>query len=375
MIKKLVLSTMLLSALLIACNSPQESNNVQALPMEELLIGTYTADSSKGIYNYVFDPNSGELNEVSIIEGIENPSYIVSSTDHKHFYSVIENDPGYVAAFQKDSTGKWTEQNRLETMGAHPCHLSIDKTGKWLFVANYSGGNLAVIGINNDGSLSQVSQEIKHIGSGPNKDRQQAPHVHSVNISPDNKMLYVADLGTDELIAYSFDDVRGELEKKQVIKVPPGSGPRHLEFNPAKNLLYVICELSSSVAVIKTEKDSAEIVQIIATLPEGSDEENYCADIHLSKNGKFLYGSNRLHDTIVVFEVATDGLLKQKSFHSTLGSFPRNFAIDPSGKFLLVANQRTNNIVVYDIDQETGAINPKKDQVIIPSPVCLEFIQ
>lgn len=347
----------------------------ESLAKQTMLIGTYTGTGSQGIYEYIFDPNDGSFSEKSIIGGVENPSFLKATKAGNHFYAVSETKNGSIVSYAKDSTGSWKELNRIKEIGASPCHLNLDNTEKWIFVANYSSGDLLVLPILPDGSLGEISQRITHSGSGPNESRQKAPHVHSVNISPDNTKLYVADLGTDKVVVYDFDVRTGILTLKNEISTAPGSGPRHLTFHPSKSIIYVIEELSSTISVLDVSSDSTLVLQNLSTLPEGFDEESFCADIHIDKAGKYLYGSNRLHDTIALFEVQEDGKLKAQSHHSTLGSFPRNFGIDPSGKFLIAANQKSDNIVVYKIDSKDGTIGPLNDQIKIPAPVCIEFIQ
>lgn len=358
-----------------SCSNPSQEENSEELTMENMLVGTYTSTGSKGIYEYKFNPNDGSFQEISIIEGIENPSFLKANSAGDKFYAVSETDGGMLISFRKDSTGSWNEINRIVGVGANPCHINLDKTEKWAFVANYSSGDLVVIPILTDGSLGEVGQRISHSGAGPNKARQESPHVHSVNISPNNEQLFVADLGVDKVFVYDFDQNSGLLTSKSEINTPSGSGPRHLVFHPNKPIIYVIEELTSTISVVDIAADSSIILQNLSTLPEGFEEESYCADIHIDKSGKYLYGSNRLHDTIALFEVQENGTLLAKSHHSTLGSFPRNFAIDPSGRFLLAANQKSDNVVVYKIDPKDGTIGPLNDQIKIPAPVCIEFFQ
>ncbi|SOE21366.1 6-phosphogluconolactonase [Spirosomataceae bacterium TFI 002] len=359
-----------------SCNSKEEeTTTVEVLPSETMLIGTYTGTGSQGIYEYTFNPNDGTFAEKSIIGGVENPSFLKANKAGNTFYSVSEANKGSLISFSKDSTGSWKELNRIEGIGSSPCHINLDKSEKWIFVANYSSGDLVVLPIAADGSLGEISQRITHEGTGPNKKRQTKSHVHSVNISPDNTLLYVADLGIDKVVVYNFDQNTGQLSPKSEIMTPSGSGPRHLTFHPSKSIIYVIEELTSTISVVDISSDSSVVIQNLTTLPEGFDEESYCADIHIDKAGKYLYGSNRLHDTIALFEVQEDGTIKAKSHHSTLGSFPRNFALDPSGKYLIAANQKSDNIVIYNIDPSDGTIGPLTQQIKVPAPVCIEFIQ
>lgn len=371
--KKILFAYLIFSAW--SCTQPSQEEKIETLAMENILIGTYTSTGSKGVYEYEFNPNDGSFSQKSVVEGIENPSFLKVNRAGDRFYAVSEINDGMLFAFAKDSIGSWKELNRTLAIGANPCHINLDASEKWIFVANYSSGDLVVVPILADGSLGEIKQRISHSGSGPNKARQEKPHVHSVNISPNNKQLFVADLGLDKVFVYDFDQNSGLLSPKSEIKTAPGSGPRHLTFHHSKPIVYVIEELTSSISVVNIGSDSAIVVQNLSTLPDGFDEESYCADIHLDKSGKYLYGSNRLHDTIVLFEVQEDGTLLSKSHHSTLGSFPRNFALNPSGNFLLAANQKSDNIVVYKIDQKDGTIGPLNEQIKIPAPVCIEFFK
>jgi 6-phosphogluconolactonase len=235
---------------------------------------------------------------------------------------------------------------------------------------------LAVLPVKADGSLEEPSQTIQHVGSGPNKSRQEKPHVHSVNISPDNKNLYVADLGTDIVTNYAFDEATGKLSKVQEMSVKAGSGPRHIAFHPNLPLMYVIQEMAGIITQFSVKDGMLTKVEEVSTLPKDFKGENSCADIHFSPDGKFLYGSNRFYDMIVTFAVDEQtGKLTQLSQTSVKGKVPRNFGITPDGKYLLVANQETDNIVIFERDAKTGALKDLNLELKISMPVCIKFLK
>ncbi len=342
----------------------------------KLLVGTYTKKGSEGIYVYDFDVNSGEMSLVNKATGIEDPSFLVVSPDKKFVYSVCETTGGQAVgyAFDKEN-GALKELNRVSSGGVHPCHITIDKTGKWIMVGNYTGGSLSVIPVLGNGTLAPPSQTIQHFGKGPNAERQEKPHVHSVNISENNKDVYVPDLGTDKVMAYRFDETTGKLIEGNSMSVTAGSGPRHFTFSPNGKFAYVIQELTGKVTAFEYTNGNLKMIEEVSTLPDNYVGKNSCADIHISPDGKFLYGSNRFFDTIVVFEIdQITGKLTQKSQHSVLGKTPRNFAIDPSGKFVLVANQDSDNVVVFKRNVKNGKLSPTGKTYKISMPVCLKFL-
>jgi 6-phosphogluconolactonase len=249
----------------------------------------------------------------------------------------------------------------------------MDKTGQWIFVGNYTGGNLSVAKINKDGSIKQPHQVIQHYGSGPDKSRQEKPHVHSVNISPDNKCLVVADLGTDQLINYSFDSKTGKLTESQKIKVSDGSGPRHFVFHQTLPYAYLIQELTGKVSVFSYKNGKLKFIEEVSSLPDQFDGKNSSADIHISKDGKYLYASNRYYDTVVGFTIdQITGKVTQLGQTSTKGNLPRNFGITPDGKYMLVANQGTDNVVVFKL--ENGKMIDLGLELSISMPVCVKFL-
>ncbi len=367
--------TFLFSGLILTLVSCQEKSNDQQQQVEtpvkdiSLFVGTYTKKGSEGIYYYKFNPKTGESRQVAIGTDIENPSFLALSADGKYLYSVSEADGiGVVAFAVTDSSLIKINQAK----GAGGCYIAIDKTGKWAITGNYGDGSLSVYPILADGSIGESVQTVKHTGSGPNKERQGAPHVHSVNFSPNNKDVFVPDLGIDKVMAYRFNDSTGILTEGNSIAVTPGSGPRHFTFSPDEKHAYVIQELTNKVTAFNYKDGNLEAIEEVSTLPEGFDDKSFCADIHISPDGKFLYGSNRYHDTIVVFEIdPATGKLTQVSHHSVMGAVPRNFALTPDGKKILVANQDTDNIVIFDRDEKTGKISPTGQEIKVSMPVCL----
>jgi 6-phosphogluconolactonase len=350
---------------------------------DKVFIGTYTSGSSKGICAYDMDDETGKLTPANTPAEIENPSYLVFSKNKKYLYAVVENTEyngeygGAVAAFFiNSSTGELDYLNYQSTKGKHPCHLCVDSDNKYLFAANYSEGSLSMFPINEDGSLAACSQNIRHEGSGPNKQRQEAPHVHFVALTPNEKQLCAIDLGIDAVKVYDFDKPKGILSynEKLTVKLKPGSGPRHMAFHPNGNFVYIITELSCEIAALKYSKVGFEAIEYVSTLPQGYTGDNTCAAIQLSPDGKFLYASNRGDDSIAIFKINTNsGRLALVEITSTLGNSPRDFAIDPTGRSLYVTNQNSDNISAFVVDNETGKISSTGEFIEISRPVCIKF--
>jgi 6-phosphogluconolactonase len=346
-----------------------------------LFIGTYTNGQSKGIYVYRFNTSTGTGTEVSTIVA-KNPSYLSLSPDGKHLYATDEEqEGGAVAAYAfEPSTGKLALLNTQSSQGSCPCYVSEDKTGKWVFVANYCSGSLAALPVNSDGSLAPAVQIIRQFGKGYDTARQASAHVHSTIFSPDEKFLLAADLGTDKEHVYSFNPA-GSMPltdlRDSVASLKPGTGPRHIAFHPSKPDVYILGELSGTVDGFHFDAKDGKMThfQRIRTTPESFKGDPGSADIHISADGKFLYASNRgISNTLAVFGIRKDGTLVNKQIISVNGKFPRNFVIDPTGHFLLVANGNTNNIVVFAIDAMTGLLKATGKEISIPNPVCLKFL-
>lgn len=347
-----------------------------------LIIGTYTKTQDKGLFVYKFDSETGILTFESATEGIKNPSYLAISDDGKKVYSVNESGTerkGGVSAFNFDAkTGKLAFINEQETIGAGPCYISISKDNKFIFTANYSGGNMSVLPLAEDGKIEKLTQLIQHEGSSVNQSRQKEPHAHSAIFSPDGKTLYSADLGTDKLYAYQYNskNTKPLTDANQAfIKAEAGYGPRHFDFNKKGNKVYLVAELTGMVSVFDRDKKGLKNIQNISMNTADFKGTNGAADIHLSNDGKFLYATNRGSvNEIVIFKVdEKTGLLERIGAQSTLGKTPRNFMIDPTDNFLLVANQNSDDVFVFKRDKSTGMLTYINEKISLGSPVCLKM--
>jgi 6-phosphogluconolactonase len=349
-----------------------------------LLIGTYTGVKSEGIYVYKFNSATGDNSFVSVVKS-SNPSFLAVSPNNKFVYAVNENADstrftvgGNISAFAFNKmNGTLTEINKQPSGGKHPCYVAIDKTGQWVFAGNYSSGSIGLLHTNKDGSLDTLKQIIQHQGSGPNAGRQQGPHVHSTNLSADNKYLYVPDLGIDKVMIYAFDKKKGVLKYTSAASSEPGNGPRHFEFAPNNKFAYLMEEMSGTVVCYKAVNGNLQMQQRISALPANFKGAVGAADIHISPNGKFLYCSNRGDaNSISIFSInAANGKLTLLGQQSTLGKTPRNFNFDPSGNFLLVANQNSDDIVVFKIDTKTGLLTDSGKRINVGNPVCLKWVK
>ncbi len=348
-----------------------------------LLVGTYTTGKSKGVYVFRFNSQNGEIQWVSSTDSATNPSFLAVSPDKQKIYTVNEtggDQPGYVSAYDFDAaTGQLYYINSQPTGGDHPCYVTVDKTGKWVITGNYTGGNISVFPVASDGSLKHYVQKIQHTGSSSNKDRQEKPHVHGTFFSPDERFLLVPDLGTDKLMMYAFNPTTKQPLKPATMPFAasaPGSGPRHLDFHPNQKFVYLLEELTGSIKVYRYNSGYLTGIQQIATHPKDYTGQTGSADIHVSPDGKFLYASNRGEENnLAIFSIDQNtGKLTSIGYQPVPGAGPRNFIIEPSGNFLLVANQRTNNIVTYRINKQTGLLQQLIRQTEVPNPVCLKLI-
>lgn len=344
-----------------------------------LLVGTYTNScESKGIYVYDFNVNTGDFSFKNVSENTVSPSYLSVSKDNKFVYAVNENGAeSTVSAFKyAPSSGKISLINKQNANGADPCYLINDDQN--VIVANYSGGNIAVFGKSHDGSITETKQLVQHYGKGPNVQRQQGPHVHMVYFSPDRKFVLSNDLGLDKVYLYAYDaDAKVDnLKVCDSVSVTAGSGPRHLTFSNDGKWVYLLQELNGSLTTFKYAKGKLKKIGETSILAKDFNGTFSGADIHISPDGKFLYASNRGEaNTISIFEISKNGKLKSKGQTSTLGKGPRNFVIDPTGNFLLVAHQYTNNVVVFKRDQASGALTDTGKRIELCSPVCLVFTE
>ncbi len=347
-------------------------------------VGTYTGHGSQGIYAYRFDEGTGKLSAIGLAAETASPSFLVLSKNKHFLYTVNELEnyqgkpSGGVSAFAIQPSGeKLTFLNELPSRGEDPAHLALDRTGRYLLVANYTSGNVTVFPVKKDGSLGEASAFVQHRGSSVNRERQEGPHAHEIVMSPDNRFALVTDLGLDEIFSYPFNAAKGTLGEPHITKSHPGAGPRHMIFSKDGRFLYVIHELQSTIVVYSYQPADGGLkeLQTISALPADFKGKSTAAEIALSPSGKFLYGSNRGSDSIAVFSVnPAKGTLKVVEFDSSMGKTPRDFVIDPSGRFLLAANQDSNNIVVYRINQASGHLTPTGDKTELSSPVCLQFL-
>jgi len=366
----------------------QRSNDKN--PKEMLVyIGTYTSGKSRseGIYIYKLDFASGALEPYKTVKNVVEPSFLAIDKNKKYLYAVNETieyegaKSGAVSAFAiNQKTGDLEFLNKQPSLGGAPCHVSVSDNGKFVLVANYIGGNVAVFPIEKNGNLGAAIDLEQHGGeTGPNKDRQEAAHAHSINLDENNRFAVACDLGTDKIMVYQFDGESGKLKSNEqpYFQTKAGAGPRHSVFHPNGKTAFVINELDSSVTSLSfdAKRGTLKEIQTIPTLPVGWAGANTCADIHVAPNGKFLYGSNRGHDSIVSYKInEKTGGLELVEHVSTGGKTPRNFAIDPSGKFLLAANQNSDSIVIFRIDEQSGKLSATGKTVQVPSPVCLKLI-
>jgi 6-phosphogluconolactonase len=350
-----------------------------------LYVGAYTDKGAKGIYVYRYDPASGQLSDSQVAAETVNPSFVTIDDKDRRLYAVNEvqkyqnESSGGVSAFSIQPDGQLHFLNEVASGGADPCYISIDKTGKYVLVANYTGGSISVFPIQRDGGLGAATAFIQHKGSGPNRERQEAAHAHWIETSPDNRFTISADLGMDELLVYHFDASTGKLSPNDppFAKTEPGAGPRHLAFDANGKFAYVINELQSTVSVFSYDAANGVLhpLQNISALPKEFSGENTAAEIAIHPNGRFLFASNRGHDSIAVFLIdKTKGTLQLIDNFSVKGRTPRSFVIDPTGSRLLVANQDTGNIVVFRINRSTGRLTATGQEVKVPAPVCLKFI-
>lgn len=363
----------LLTSLLLFLQVSSQSNQPY------LILGTYTGTGSKGIYVYRFNSDTGKADLVSTVES-SNPSFLAISKNGDFVYAVNEDKPGKVSAYSfNKTTGALALLNQVDAEGDHPCYVAIDKTGKWVAVGNYSSGTLSLYPVQKDGSLGKAIQRIQHLGSSVNTERQEGPHVHATVFSPDNKYLLVPDLGTDVLRVYAFNAKKGMLvpAKSPLAPSEAGAGPRHLCFSPDGKFVYLLEELTGTIAVYEFQKGKLLLRQNISAQPLDYLGPAGSADIHVSPDGKYLYASNRAEsNTIGIFKIQQGtGLLSLADHVSTEGKTPRNFNFDPTGKFLLAANQNSNNVVIFKVDKATGFLSDSGERIELPKPVCVAWVE
>lgn len=377
----------LFSAPLLLSSRAQSPEKPSAKGQYIAYAGTYTSKTtSKGIYAYRFDAEKGQLTPIGVAAETADPSFLTVHPSGKYLYAVNEignfngESSGALSAFAINAkTGALKLLNQVPTRGAGPCYVALDQTGAYVLVANYDSGSIASFSVHADGSLGTASGFVQHSGTGPNKERQEGPHAHWIGTSPDNHFALAVDLGLDQVIVYGFDGDKGIFTPmlSGFAKVKPGSGPRHLAFHPSGKFAYVLSEMASTVTVFsyKAKTGSFSSLQTISALPDDYSGPKEAAEIAVHPLGKFLYSSNRGHDSIAVFAIdQKKGTLKSLGQVLTGGKTPRHFAIDPTGAYLLVENQESNNIVIFHIDPASGSLTPTGQTVEVPSPVCLTFV-
>lgn len=342
-------------------------------------IGTYTKGESKGIYKFVMNSESGKIEEICLSAEIGNPTYLAISKDNKYLYSVAKvGEEGGVAAFSinKDSGGLKLINYKTEA-GSPPCHVSLDRMNKYLFSANYHRGIAETYPIGKDGDVGDSYSRVVHEGYGPNNERQEKPHVHYAALTPDERYLCAIDLGIDKICVYNFEDGLLSAANELSVDLKPGTGPRHMDFHPNGRFAYIITELSSEIIALEylPKERKFKVFQCISSLPKDFLYENLGSAIHITQDGKFLYASNRGHDSIAVFKIdSLSGKLTLVSHTSTMGKHPRDFEIDPTGNFLIAANMDSNNIVIFKIDKQSGMLEQTGEIAAVPSPVCIKFL-
>jgi 6-phosphogluconolactonase len=351
-----------------------------------VFVGTYTGGKSKGIYRCELDLATGQLSDPTLAAETTNPSFLAIHPSHRFLYTVGEvgrfegKSSGAVNAFTLDpKSGELKALNAQPSSGGGACYLVVDHGGKHVLVANYGGGNASVLAIGEDGRLGERTAFVQHEGKGSDPGRQEAPHAHSINLDAANRHAFVADLGLDRVLIYRYDADKGTLAKNDPpsVALPDRSGPRHFAFHPSGRYAYVINEMANTVTAMSydAERGILKPVQTVTTLPEGFKGQSWTAEVQVHPSGKFLYGSNRGHNSIAVFLIDEKSGELTPAGHATDGiKVPRNFGIDPTGKYLLVANQDGDSILVFSIDPKTGALKATGAKVEVAKPVCVKFV-
>ena len=350
-----------------------------------LYVGTYTGEtSSRGIYALSLDRDSGALRGGALAAESASPSFLALAPDGQALYAVNEltdfggRSSGAVSVFARDpKSGALTLLGQQPSRGGAPCYVTVDRAGRYVLVANYVGGSVALLPIDRTRALGEATAVVQLVGSGPNKERQAGPHAHCIILDAPNRFAIAADLGTDSLLIYRVDDRRGLLTPAAPpsLKLHPGAGPRHLAFAPGNRTLYVLNELDSTLVALAYDVIRGRLTerQVLSTRPAGATGDNFPADVHVHPRGHAVYASNRGDDSIAVFSVAATGRLTLAQTVSTEGHWPRNFAVDTAGEHLLVANQRSDSVVGFRIDADTGRLRPSGARIELPAPVCLVF--
>jgi len=348
-----------------------------------VFVGTYTKTPEAGINFFQFNTASGRLTKPEVVASVANPTFLALHAGRPLLYAISEvaefgrDKSGFVSAYRiQPRTGRLDLLNRQSSGGPGPCHVSVDRTGRLVLVANYGGGSVASLPIQSDGSLKAAVTVDQHHGASVRRARQSGPFAHCIDADPSNRFVISADLGIDKLLIYRLNAAEGTLTPNQpaFAETARGAGPRHLAFHPNGRFLYAINELDCTITLFRYDstRGTLESLQSVSTLPDGFTGDNSAAEIQVHPSGRFLYGSNRGHNSIAIFAVdAETGKLRSLGHRSTQGKTPRHFALDPSGRFLLAANQDSGNVVVFRVDPQTGLFEPTGSSVSIPAPVCV----
>lgn len=359
----------------------KDNEDVAGATKQLVFVGTYTGGASEGIYSFRFDPATGKSTDLKLAAKIKNPSFLAIHPDGQHLYSVSEVDgEGGISAFKINvADGTLKHLNATSTQGGSPCHLVVDKTGKFVLAANYGGGSVCVVPIRDDFTVGPTVSFIQHAGHSITPERQAGPHAHSVNLDAANRFAFVADLGLDQVLIYRFDEKTGALTpaEQPYIAIEPGSGPRHFAFHPSGKYAYVINEILMTVTVMKYDAEHGRLTEIetVATIPEAVRPEFSTAEVVAHPSGKYLYGSNRVHDTIAVFTIdAATGKLQRIANEPTRGKTPRNFALDLTGSYLFAENQASDTVVLFRINADDGTLHATGDVLEVGSPCCIRSL-
>ena len=378
LVNRILLSGLVAAALLV-CSRPAVADELL------VFVSAFAPGDEGAIHAFTFDGDAGTLKQIHRTSDVEHPFFLAASPDGRFLYSI--HAPGQfggeqdelVAAFEIVSrNGELKRLNQQSTRGTAACYLDVDATGQTVVVANYLTGSVAAFPVNEDGSLGESVSFVQHVGASVNPDRQTEPHAHCFVVSPDNRFVFAADLGIDQVLSYRLNagDATLSPARQPYVRTPPGAGPRHLTFDPDGEHLYVINELDNSVTLFEYDAQTGILIeqQTISTLPDDFDGTSYCADLKITPDGQYLYGTNRGHDSIAAYRIDDQGRLTLLGIEPSLGKGPQNLAITPDGRFLLCANMPGNNLVVFRIDPETGLIQPEGDPLSMPSPSCIVLL-
>jgi 6-phosphogluconolactonase len=346
-------------------------------------VGTFTKPhgTAEGIYVYRFDPETGALTHAQTLAGVASPAFLALDAQQRYLYAVNETNDGAVSAYARDSkTGELRALNSQSAHGASPCYVSLDAPGRYALVANYNGETVTALPVGEDGRLGEATSVVRHQGSSVNQQRQDRPHPHMIAPVPNGRYVLATDLGMDRVMVYELDGASGRLEPNQsgpaFGETVPGAGPRHFAFAPHGRTVYVINELDSTLTVFDFDGEMGALRarQTVSTLPDGFDSTSWCAHVVVSPDGRFVYGSNRGHDSITIWSIDREsGGVTLVGHESTRGETPRNFALDPTGNWLLAANQDTHTVVTFRRDPDSGRLTATGQVAEIPSPVALVF--